>query len=150
MKQKPPTRESWAATLRANADRANAERGAKPRGRALVIIDIVAAVVLTFIALGIALAVAGSAMQYVGLHRECTPSQVDGLTCNGTVLGIVTIALTVVAILGFVLAAGMVLVNIIRRRWTFWWPLAACVVMVALFWLGTWIVSLTIPAGPVS
>jgi len=149
MKQKPPTRESWAATLRANADRANAERGAKPRNRALVIVDIVAAVLLTFIALGIAIAVAGSATQYAGLHQECTPAQVDGLTCNGTVLGIVTIALTAVAILGFVIAAGMVLVNILRRRWTFWWPLGATVVMLGLFWLGTWIVSLTIPAGPV-
>lgn len=150
MKQKPPTRESWAATLRANADRDNVARGARPRNRVLVIVDIVVSVVLSFIALGLAIAVAGSATQYAGLHAECTPAQVDGLTCNGTVLGVVTIVLTAVAILGFVVAAGMVLVNIIRRRWTFWWPVGAIVIMVGLFWLGTWIVSMTIPAGPVS
>ncbi len=150
MKQRPPTRESWAATLRANADRANAERGAKPRNRALAIVDIVAGVLFTLIALGIAISVAGSATLYTGLHSECTPSQVDGLTCNGTVLSIVTIALTAVAILGFVIAAGMMLVNIIRRRWTFWWALGAVVVMVGLFWLGTWIVGMTLPAGPAS
>jgi hypothetical protein len=145
MKQTPPTRQSWAATLRANAERANAERGAKPRNRALVIVDIVVGILLSFLALGIAIAVATYAGQFAGLHAECTPAQVDGLTCNGTVLGIVTVALTAIAILGFVVAIGMVLVNIIRRRWTFWWPLAFIVLAVGLFYLGTWIVGMTLP-----
>ena len=137
--------------MRANADRANAARGAAPRNRVLVVLDIVAAVLLSVILLGIAIAVAGSATQYAGVHAElCTPAQVDGLTCNGTVLGIITVALTSVAIFGFVIAAGMVIVNILRRRWTFWWPLGACVVMTGVFWLGTWIVGMTLPAGPVS
>jgi hypothetical protein len=137
--------------MRANADRANAARGAAPRNRVLVVLDIVAAVLLSFILLGIAIAVAGSATQYAGAHATCTPAQVDGLTCNGTVLGIITVVLTSVAIFGFVIAAGMVIVNIIRRRWTFWWPLGACVVMTGVFWLGTWIVGMTLPAvGPAS
>ena len=150
MKQRPPTRENRAATLKANANRANAELGATPRNRVLVILDIVAAILLVFVALGIAIAVAGSATQYATLHLECTPAQIDGLACNGTVLGIVTVALIGVAILGFAVAAGMVLVNIIRRRWTFWWPLGASVIMTGLFWLGTWIVGMTLPAGPAS
>lgn len=150
MKQRPPTRESWAATLKANADRANAERGATPRNLGLVILDIVAAMLLSFVALGIAIAVAGSATQYSTLHGQCTPAQVDGLTCNGTVLGIVTVALMAVAILGFLIAVGMVLVNLIRRRWSFWWPLGASVIMTGLYWLGTWIVGMTLPSGPAS
>jgi hypothetical protein len=84
------------------------------------------------------------------VHQECTPELVDGLTCNGTVLGAVTVVLMAVAILGFVVAVGMVLVNLIRRRWTFWWPLAFIVVAVGLFYLGTWIVSMTIPAAVAS
>ena len=146
MKQTPPSRESWAARLRTNAERANAERGAKPRNRGLVIVDIVAGIILSFLALGIAIAVSTYASRFPSLHQECTPELVDGLVCNGAVLGAVTIVLTAVAILGFVVAAGMVLVNIIRRRWTFWWPLAYLVLAVGLFYLGTWIVSMTIPA----
>jgi uncharacterized protein DUF6264 len=150
MKQTPPSRESWVARLRANADRANAERGAKPRNRALVMLDVVVAVLLVLLDLGIAILVAGSATQYAGIRVECSADQLVGLACNRTVLDIVSVALIAVAILGFVLAAGMVLVNIIRRRWTFWWPMAAGIVMVGLFWLGTWLVSLTLPSGPAS
>lgn len=146
MKQTPPSRESWAARLRSNAERANAERGAKPRNRVLAIVDVVAGIILSFLALGIAITVATYASRFPAVHQGCTPELVDGLTCNGTVLGVVTIGLTAVAILGFVIAVGMVLVNIIRRRWTFWWPLGFIVLAVGLFYLGTWIVSMTIPA----
>jgi hypothetical protein len=150
MKQTPPSRESWAARLRSNAERANAERGAKPRNRVLVIVDIVAGIILSFLALGIAIAVATYASRFPTVHLECTPELVDGLTCNGTALAAVTVVLMAVAILGFVVAVGMVLVNLIRRRWTFWWPLAFIVVAVGLFYLGTWIVSMTIPAAVAS
>jgi hypothetical protein len=147
MKQRPPTRASWTETLKANAERANAERSASPRNLALVILDIVAGLVLLFVTLAIAIGAAGSATQYSTLHEACTPELVDGLRCNGTVLGIVTVALMAVAILGFVIAVGMVLVNLLRRRWTFWWPLGASVVITGIYWLGTWIVSLTLPPG---
>jgi hypothetical protein len=145
MKQTPPNREGWAASLKANADRATAERGGTPRNRALVVLDLVAAFVLVLVALGIALAVAGSAMQYSGIPLNCSPEQLQGLTCNRTVLNIVVVALIVVAALGFLVAAGMVLVNLVRHRWTFWWPLGASVAMTGLFWLGTWIVGMTLP-----
>lgn len=150
MKQTPPDRSRWAATIKANADRANAERGGTPRNRALVILDIVAALILVLVAFGIALAVAGSALQYSSIRLVCSADQLQGLACNRTVLDVVVVALIAVAILGFLIAAGMVLVNIVRHRWTFWWPLGASVVMTGLFWLGTWIVGMTLPAGPAS
>ena len=141
MKQEPPTRGRWAAALAANR-----ERNTKPRNRALVIADIVASIVLTIFALGIALAIAGNATLYLGVLQECTPSQVDGLTCNGTALSIICVGLIIVAVLGFLLALGFVIVKLIQRRWSFWWPLGAIVIMLGLFYLGTWLVSLTLPA----
>ena len=150
MKQTPPSREGRAAALKANADRATAGRGGTPRNRILVVLDLIAAFALLLVALGIALAVAGSAMQYSGIELECSADELQGLACNRTVLDIVVVGLIVVATLGFLVAAGMVLVNIVRHRWTFWWPLGASVVMTGLFWLGTWIVSLTVPPGPAS
>ncbi len=142
MKQQPPTRASWAAALRANAER---KASAKPRNPALVIVDIVASIALLVFALGVAILVAGNATAYLSVLEECTPSQVDGLTCNGTVLSIVCVALIVVAVLGFLVALGMVIVKLIQRRWTFWWPLGANVLMIGLFYLGTWIVVQTLP-----
>ncbi len=144
MKQRPPSRERWAATLRANAARAT------PRNRTLVILDIVASVVLALLALGVGVSVAGNATLYLGVLDECTPAQVSGLTCNSTVLFIVSVALIIIAVLGFLVAVGMVVVRLIQHRWTFWWPLGAIVVMVGLFWLGTWIVGMTLPAATAS
>ena len=115
MKQPPPNRASWAATLRANADRANVARGAATaQSRARDRSTSSAAVVISVIRSASRSRWPAARRSTPGLHAECTPAQVDGLTCNGTVLGIVTVVLTSVAILGFVIAAGMVIVNIIR------------------------------------
>src|SRR4051812_13885155 len=105
MKQTPPNRESWAAALRANAARSEAAR-ANPRNRVLVILDIVASIALLIFGLGVAILVSTYATQFLGVLQECTPAQVDGLTCNGTVLTIVCVVLIAVAILAFLLAVG--------------------------------------------
>ena len=142
MKQTPPNRESWAAAKQANAQRV---ANAKPRNRVLVIVDIIASVALLIFGLGVAILVPAYANNYLGALQSCTPSMVDGLVCNGTVLTITSVALIAVAILAFLLAIGMVIVSLIRRRWSFWWPLGAIILTLGLFYLGTWIVTLTFP-----
>lgn len=142
MKQPPPSRDRWAAAKAA----AEARRAAAPpRNRALVIADVVASIVLLLFLLGLALLVAGNATLYAGLHQACTPELAEGLTCNGTVLSVASTGLIVVAVVGLLLAIGMVIVRFIQRRWAFWWPLVIMIVLIASFWLGTWAVGLTIP-----
>lgn len=104
------------------------------RNPALVTIDIIASIILLVIGVGVSLAVLVTAVTYGSLE-----------TSNATVLGIVVFGLMAVAVLALFLAFGMTVVNLIRKRYTFWWPLAGIVVTVALFYLGTWIISLAVP-----
>lgn len=60
-------------------------------------------------------------------------------------LGIVVSGLISVSVLAQFLGFGMFLVSIIRKRVAFVWPLAAIVLTIALFYLGTWVASLTVP-----
>ena len=132
MKRRPPTRDVAASR--------------PPRNRVLAIVDIVVSVLLVFACLGVSIQMGSSAAAYAQyLHEGCTPQLVDGMVCNGGVLSAVTIGLTAVAVLGFAVAIGMVIVNFVRRRYTFWWPLGVIVISVGLFYLGTWILGMTIP-----
>lgn len=91
----------------------------------------------------IGLSVLVSAVQYGGLQAGCGAGPYDGLHCNGAVLGVVVYGLIAIAVIAFFLGLGFFVVNLIRRRYAFYWPLAAIVVTVGLFYLGTWLASLT-------
>lgn len=118
----------------------------KKRNPALVALDVAAGVILIVISLVIGIGVLLSAVQYGGLHAQCGAGPYDGLTCNTTVLSIVVYGLMAVAVIVFFLGVGFFLVNMVRRRYGFYWPLAAIVVTVALFYVGTWVAGMTVPA----
>ncbi len=106
---------------------------ARRRNPALITIDIIASIVLLLFCGGTALLVLLNASSYSALP-----------TTNGTLLSIVVFLLMAIAVLGLFIAFGMVIVNLIRKRYTFWWPLGGIVVILGLFYLGTWIISLTV------
>jgi hypothetical protein len=110
------------------------------------VLDVIASVVLLVISGGISFGVVVSAFAYGGLNAECGAGPYTGLTCNATVLAIVVYGLMAIAIIAGFLGLGMVIVSLIRRRYTFWWPLAAIVVTVGFFYLGTWVAGMTVPA----
>ncbi|MDO7881608.1 hypothetical protein [Antiquaquibacter soli] len=116
-----------------------------PRPVALVVIDIVASILLLFFAASLALVVITTATAYQGLTAECGSGPFEGITCNGTVLGIVTIGMIVIAVLATFLAVGFVIVNLIRRRYTFYWPVGAIVIMIVATWIGSWIAGMIAP-----
>ena len=105
------------------------------RNVALVTIDIIASVILLVFGLGIGLYVLITAVTFGSLTSS-----------NAALQGVVIFVLMAVAVLGFFLAVGMVIVGLIRKRYTFWWPLAGIIVTVGLFYLGTWIISLSVTA----
>lgn len=112
---------------------------------ALVVIDIIASILLLFFAASLALVVITTATAYQGLTAECGSGPFEGITCNGTVLGIVTIGMIVIAVLATFLAVGFVIVNLIRRRYTFYWPVGAIVIMIVATWIGSWIAGMIAP-----
>jgi hypothetical protein len=116
-----------------------------PRNRALVVVDIIASVILVIFAAVLALAVITTAVAYQGLTAECGAGPFDGLTCNATALSVVTIGMIVVAVLGAFLGFGFFLVNLIRKRYTVWWPLGAVVAMVVATWVGSWVAGMIAP-----
>lgn len=83
----------------------------------LVIVDIVASVLLvvTCIAFGL------TALSFSGAF----------VALPGTLPSVAGYGLMAVAVLAFFLTTGMAIVNLIRRRYTFWWPLIGVVVTVA-------------------
>lgn len=117
----------------------------RKRNTALVALDIVAGVVLLTMSLLIGLSVLTSATLYGGLQAQCGAGPFEGLHCNSTVLAVVVYGLIAVAVIAFFLGLGFFVVGQIRRRYSFYWPLAAIVLTLALFYLGTWVASLTTP-----
>ena len=116
-----------------------------PRNRALVVVDIIAGVVLVLFGAVLALAVITTALAYQGLTAQCGSGPFEGLTCNASMLSAVTIGMIVVAVLAAFLGFGFFLVNLIRKRYTLWWPLGAVVVMVIATWVGSWIAGMVAP-----
>jgi len=115
------------------------------RNPALVALDIVAAVVFVVIGLVLSLVVVVQAGLYPPLLSSCGTGPYDGLTCNSGFLNSVIIVMSAIAIFAFAIGAGMVVVNLIRRRAVWYWPLLGIVVTLIGFYAGTYFVSLTAP-----
>jgi hypothetical protein len=115
------------------------------RNRVLVTIDIAAALLLQVFSIVVALVVITQALAYSGLHSLCGAGAFEGMTCNGLVLSIVVYGLIAVAVLATFIAFGMVIVGLIRKRSVFYWPLAAIVLTIVLFYIGTWVAGMTLP-----
>ena len=111
-----------------------------------VTIDIVVSVILLAFGAVLALLVLGYAALFGGITANCGTGPFEGLQCNNTVLSITVFVLMAVTILSYFVAIGMVVVSIIRKRLTFWWPLGAIVVIVVSFYIAAWIAGMVTPA----
>ena len=116
------------------------------RNAALVTVDIIVSVALLAFGAVLSLIVISYATLYNDLISDCGPGSYEGLQCNGTVLSAAVIGLIVVTVLAYFLAVGMVIVSLIRKRYTFWWPLGAVIIVIAAFYVSTWVVGMTVPA----
>lgn len=116
------------------------------RNRVVLVVDIVATVVLLTFGIVFALAALTYATAFGSFTAGCGTGPSEGLTCNTTALGIAVYGLIVVTVLATLLAIGMVIVSLIRRRPTFWWPLGSLVVTVVAFYLASWLAGSTVPA----
>lgn len=112
--------------------------GRGKRHPALVALDVTAGVLLVMVSLGLSIGVVYTAGQYPLLLDACGSS---GAACNEALLRTVVIALTAVAIFSFAVTAAMFIVNLIRRRAAWYWPLIGAVITVAAFYAGTALVS---------
>ena len=111
----------------------------------LVGLDIAVGLVLLVVLILLGYVILDSAAQYGTLQDTCGAGPYTGLQCNSAVLGAVVLGLTVVAVLGFFAGLGFFAVNVLRRHYAFFWPLAAIVLVVVLFYVGTWLVGQTTP-----
>lgn len=97
--------------------------------------------------IGMALTTVAWAGAYGTIADQCGAGPYAGIQCNSTVLGIVVFALYAIGIVGAFVAIGMVIVNLIRKRYTFSWPLGALVIMIVAFYIGTWLVGMIAPGA---
>jgi hypothetical protein len=118
---------------------------ARPRNPALVVVDIIAGILFIVFGAALALGVVVSAASYGNLHASCLPGEANGLVCNSTMLGGAVIGMIAIAIVAFFLGLGFFAVAIFRKRYGFFWPLGAIIITVGVFYLGTWLASLTAP-----
>lgn len=116
------------------------------RNRVVLVVDILATVVLLTFGIVFALAALTYATAFGSFTAGCGTEPSEGLTCNATALGIAVYGLIVVTVLATLLAIGMVIVSLIRRRPTFWWPLGSLVITVVAFYLASWLAGSTVPA----
>jgi hypothetical protein len=116
------------------------------RNPILVTIDIVVSVLLLMVSGALAVTVIANARAYGDITASCGLGPYTGLECNATVLAIVVYGLIGIAVLAAFIGFGMVLVSLIRRRYAFWWPLGSIVLTIAIFWVATWLASLTVPS----
>jgi hypothetical protein len=118
---------------------------ARPRNPALVVVDIIAGILFIVFGAALALGVVVSAASYGNLHALCLPGEANGLVCNSTMLGGAVIGMIAIAIVAFFLGLGFFAVAFFRKRYGFFWPLAAIIITVGVFYLGTWLAGLTAP-----
>jgi len=116
------------------------------RNVALVALDVVASIVILAFGAVLALTIVGYATVFGSFTADCGAGPFDGLTCNTTALAIASYGLIAVTVLGYFLGFGMVIVSLIRRRYTFWWPLGAVLLIIAAFYLASWVAGMTVPA----
>lgn len=112
-----------------------------------MVVDIVASVAILAFAFVLGLVTLSFVTQLSGLGAVCGAGPYTGLECNSTVLGIATYGLLAVTVLAFVIGLGMAIVRIIQKRFTFFWPLGALILMIAAFYFFTWLASQTVPAA---
>jgi len=117
------------------------------RNPVLVTIDILVSVLLALLVGVLALAVISTALSFDSLRQLCGAGPYEGLVCNSVLLGIVIYGLIIIAVIIAALGIGMAIVSLIRKRYTFWWPLGAIVIILVVFYLGTWFAGLTVPSA---
>lgn|GEM_PF-4166587 len=117
------------------------------RNVALVAADIVVSFAILIFALLFGLVALGFAAQFGNFGSICGAGPYSGLECNATALGVATYGLLTVTVVAFFLGIGMTIVRIIQKRFTFFWPLGALIVMVAAFFLASWVAGMTVPVS---
>ena len=117
------------------------------RNPVLVTVDILASVIFCLLVGVLALGVTTTALSFDSLRQLCGDGPYEGLVCSPALLGIVIYGLIVIAVIVAALGIGMAIVSLIRKRYTFWWPLGAIVIILVFFYLGTWLAGLTVPAA---
>jgi hypothetical protein len=123
-----------------------AQPPARSRPLVLVVLDVIASIVLVAFGLVFGLVALNYAQAYNGISAVCNEGPYEGLTCNQGALGAVIIALSAIAVLAIALGFGMTIVSFIRKRYAFWWPLGAIVVLLAAFYGSAALVGQIAPA----
>jgi len=118
---------------------------APKRNPALVALDLSAGFILGVIALFIGLAIVGVTGSYSGILKACGAGPYEGMVCNEGYLSTVVFIITAIAIFAFAIPAGMFVVNAIRKRTAWYWPLIGIVISVVAFYAGTYFASLAAP-----
>lgn len=96
----------------------------------------------------LALGVITTAMSFsTALPPLCGDGTYEGAECSSVLLNVVVFGLIGISVLVAALGIGMAIVSLIRKRYTFWWPLGAIIVILAFFYLGTWLAGLTVPSA---
>jgi len=118
----------------------------RKRNPVIVTLDIAAAVVFVVIGLTLGIYVLTTAAQFPKLLAECGDGPFAGLECSGDWVATWGIVIVGIAVFSFAITTGMVLVNIIRKRPVWYWPLVGILITTVGFYASTALVSLAVPA----
>jgi len=116
---------------------------ARRRNALLITLDIIAGGIVIAFGLVFGLVVYAAGEQYAAINDGvCVNGPYEGLTCNAGALSVIVFATVGITLLVWALTSGMFIVNLIRRKYAFYWPIIGVVIMVASFWIGTYFVGL--------
>lgn len=107
----------------------------------LQLLDIVAGILLLIVAMLIGFIMLAYITQLGSLSSECDGVDPDGMRCSPGFLSAMGVLGTGIVVFAWFLAAGFLIVRIIRRRIVFFLPLIAVIVMIAGFYLVTALVG---------
>jgi hypothetical protein len=115
------------------------------RNSVIVAIDIIAGLFLVLVGLTFGLYVVTYASQYPQLVAACGEGPFSGLECNANWVSTWSIIIIGVAVFSFALSTGMVIVNLVRKRPVWFWPLIGVILTIVAFYAGTALVGLAVP-----
>ena len=111
------------------------------RHPALAALDVIVGLAFMLTGLGIAAVVIATTLQFPLLLEGCTTG------CNPGLLNTTVVAIIAVTVLAWALGAGFFIVRAFQKRLAWFWPTIAFAAIVVVFWVGTALVSLSIPGA---
>lgn len=119
---------------------------APKRNTVVVVIDLIVGSFLALVGLGVSYILVITETQLLGVLDMCS-GPANGLRCNGSFLSGIVLVSIIITVFSGALTAGMVIVNALRKRAVWFWPVIGMIISIAVFYGAAALAGLVQPSS---